>query len=170
MRNVTVTALMLAVSLSGCAKLPGQHQYGYQDVGKSTFVEFGTVIAVRNVDITGPNSGVGSLVGAGVGAGAGSYLGGGSGEIWAIAGGLLAGAIAGAVAEQAITDNKGLEYTVTKENGQTVTIVQNMNPGDQMIPVGSRVIVQASGGYQRVLPASHLPDQIKRPQSVKVVD
>jgi hypothetical protein len=105
-----------------------------------------------------------------VGAGAGSYVGNGSGQIWAAGAGLLAGAIAGAAAEQAAANSTGVEYVVTTEQGKTMTIVQNMNPGDVLLPTGSRVMVQTSGSYQRVLPADALPESIKRPKGIKVTD
>ncbi len=166
------TALVLCVLLAtvACAKQDGQNQYSYKDVGQSSLTDFATVISVREVGITGQNSGAGGLVGAGVGAGAGSYVGSGSGDVWAIAGGALAGAIIGSVAEQAAADKKGYEYVLTKESGQTVTIVQNQNKEDRMLQPGERVMLQSSGSYQRVLPAAALPTQIKRPEGIKVVD
>ncbi|HQS83505.1 MAG TPA: hypothetical protein PLY23_01145 [Alphaproteobacteria bacterium] len=169
MKTKLLLACLAVASLSGCTK-PGQNQYSHKDVGQSTLVEFGTVLAVRNVDIIGENTGVGALIGAGTGAGAGSYLGGGTGNVWAIAGGALIGAAAGAFAEQGISDGPGIEYAIIKENGQTVTIVQNKKEGDIMFPVGSRVLVQISGSYQRVLPADNLPEQIKRPKGIKIID
>ena len=169
MKTKILLGCLALASLSGCTK-PGQNQYGYKDVGQSTLVEFGTVLASRPVEITGENTGVGALVGAGTGAGAGSYLGGGTGNVWAIAGGALIGAAAGAFAEQGISDGPGIEYTIIKENGQTVTIVQNKKDGDIMFPAGSRVIVQVSGSYQRVLPADNLPEYVNRPKGIKVVD
>ncbi len=158
------------LAVAGCAAQDGQNQYSYKDVGQSTLTDFATVISVREVGITGENTGVGGLVGAGVGAGAGSYAGSGSGEAWAIAGGALAGAIIGAAAEQAAADRTGYEYVLTKENGQTITIVQNQNKGDRLLAPGERVMVQTSGSYQRVLPAAGLPTQIKRPEGIKVTD
>jgi outer membrane lipoprotein SlyB len=166
-----IIALGLAgIILAGCARHEGQSQYSYSEVGQSTLVEFGTVVSSRDVGITGRNSGAGALVGAGVGAGAGSYVGSGSGRGWGVAGGAVAGAIAGAVAEQAAADRKGIEYTITKENGRTVTIVQEINPEDKVFQPGARVMVQTSGSYQRVLPTDTLPEQIKRPKGIKVVD
>lgn len=165
-----ILLLMLAGSLTACARHEGQSQYRYSEVGQSTLVEFGTVVTVREVGITGRNSGAGALVGAGVGAGAGSYAGNGSGNTWAIAGGALAGAIAGAAAEQAAADRKGIEYVITTEHGKTMTIVQDVNPEDKVVQPGGRVMVQTSGSYQRVLPADSLPEQIKRPKGIKVVD
>ena len=134
--------LLIAVAIlpTGCAKQPGQNQYGYQDVGQSTLVEFGTVVSVREVGITDQTTGAGALLGAGAGAGAGAYVGQGSGNAWAVAGGAIAGAVAGSALEQAAADRTGIEYTVTKENGQTVTIVQNQNKEDKVIQVGQRVM------------------------------
>ena len=133
-------------------------------------MEFGTVIATREVGITGQNTGVGALAGAGVGAGGASYIGTGSGNAWALAGGAVAGAVVGTVAEQAAANRKGTEYIITKENGKTITLVQEINPEDPIFTKGTRVMVQSSGSYQRVLPADDMPTQIKRPQGIKVVD
>jgi len=169
-KSSIIFVVALSLMISGCAKQSGQSQYSASDVGQSAIVDFGTVIAVREIGITGKSSGAGALVGAGVGAGAGSYAGNGSGSAWAMAGGALAGAVIGAAAEQAAVDSKGMEYTIIKENGQTVTIAQNMNPEDQVIAKGSRVIVQTSGSYQRVLPADNLPEKMKRPKGIKLVD
>lgn len=165
-----VLCLSAPVGLASCAQRPSQNVYNYDEVGKSSAVSFGTVVSSRIVDITGKNTGAGALVGAGAGAGAGSYVGSGSGDVWAIAGGALAGAIIGAATEQAAADRVGIEYIVTLESGVTLTVVQEMAKGEAGLPQGARVIVQNTGGYQRVLPAANLPTEIARPQSIKVVD
>jgi outer membrane lipoprotein SlyB len=162
--------LFAAVALLASCAHPGQNRYGYQDVGKKSTVSFGTVISLREVEITGKNTGAGALIGAGAGAGAGSYVGHGSGSVWAAAGTMIAGAIIGGMAEQAMSDRQGLEYVITLENGETLTIVQNINPDDKPIREGDRVMVQGSGTYQRVLLADKLPEKIKRPKKIKVVD
>lgn len=169
MRRFLCLALC-AVSIAGCAQRQSQNVYNYDEVGKSSAVSFGTVVSSRIVDITGKNTGTGALIGAGAGAGAGSYAGGGSGEAWAIVGGALAGAIIGAAAEQAAADRVGIEYTVVLESGVTLTIVQEMAKGDAAIGQGARIMVQNSGGYQRVLPAASLPTAIARPEGIKVID
>lgn len=167
MRNMI---LMLAVlALVGCNRA-GQSQYNWQDVGKSTNVEFGTVVAVREVQITGPNSGVGAMTGIGAGAIAGSSFGSGNGQLGAALAGIVIGGLAGAAAEQAMSDHSGVEYTITMKSGQTVTVTQNITPGEVPIAVGSRVMVQQSGMYHRVLPAKALPTKIKRPKDIKVQD
>jgi outer membrane lipoprotein SlyB len=166
------TALVLLISLAAltACQRPGQSAYSYSEVGKSSAVSFGAILAVREIDIIGRNSGAGAVVGAAAGAGAGSYAGSGSGTNWAVGAGLVAGALAGGLAEQAMADRKGIEYTVVLESGVTLTLAQELQKTDAVIPVGTRVIVQNSGGYQRVLPATNLPTEVKRPQGLKVVD
>lgn len=163
-------AMAVAFTLGGCARNQSQNVYRYDEVGQATAVSFGTVISSRQVDIVGKNTGAGALVGAAAGAGAGSYIGNGSGSAWAAGAGLLIGAVAGAAAEQAAADRTGIEYVVTLETGVTLTVTQDIGKGEVVIPSGTRVMVQNTGGYQRVLPATNLPTEIARPQGIKVVD
>ena len=162
-------SICLVASLTGCAT-QGQSRYSFQDVGRASVVEFGTVVASRQVDIRGQNTGVGGVVGGTAGGLAMSNVGQGSGNVAAILGGVLVGAAIGAMAEQAASDRVGVEYTITLANGKTITIVQEQAAGDRVFSPSERVMVQANGTYQRVLPADHLPNQIARPQGIKVVD
>ncbi len=159
MKNKTIFLVLVATCLFACAKKEGQGQYSYKDVGQSTPIVAGTVVAVREVGITGENTGAGKLIGGGVGAGSGAYLGKGSGKLWAAGAGAVVGAIAGSAGEQALANRKGVEYTIAQESGQKLTIVQELKPEDKIFQVGARVIVQTSGNYQRVLPAESLPEQ-----------
>jgi len=171
MRSVAIvaSALMIALMAAGCAR-QSQDVYRYNEVGRSVAVSFGTVVAVRPVDIIGQNTGLGAGLGGVAGAGVGSQIGQGAGNAWAMLGGVIIGAVAGAAAEQVVADHEGVEYTVTLESGVTLTIVQETPTGERILGVGERVIVQNAGGYQRVLPASHLPTQIQRPKGIEVVD
>ncbi len=157
------------LSLGACAT-QGQSRYGYRDVGQTTSVAFGTVLASRPVDIRGQNTGAGGVIGAGAGGLAMSNVGRGTGNVAAIFGGAVVGGLAGAAAEQAISDRTGIEYVVTLASGQTITIAQDQAPGDPVFGPGQRVMVQTSGSYQRVLSASHLPTEVSRPKDIKVVD
>lgn len=171
MRTLFRGVLVLACALATTAcQRPSQNAYREGEIGRTSAVSFGTVLAVRPIDIIGKNTGGGALIGAGAGAGAASYAGTGSGNTWAIAGGLLAGAVAGGLAEQAMSDRKGIEYTIVLESGVTLTVAQEAPANEPVMPVGARVIVQNSGGYQRVLPAANLPTEVQRPQGLKVVD
>lgn len=170
MKKQFIILLTCVAFLSACNRTPGQNRYNYNEVGQSVIVEFATIVGVKQVDITGHNSGGGALVGAGVGAGAGSYAGDGSGQVWATLAGALVGAAAGAATEQALKDQKGYEYIVVTEHKQTKTIVQYQNEGDVVFKQGDRVIVQTKGTYQRVLPTDQLPDTIQRPKGINIVD
>ena len=164
-----VFCLILLGSLTAC-ETPSQNVYDYREAGRSVIVQFGTVVDVRPIKIKGPNSGVGAGVGAVAGAGAGSTMGSGDGAVAAAVGGAIVGAVAGAVAEQALADQRGLDYTIVVESGKTITVSQYYKKDEPTIAVNQRVMVQTSGSYQRVLPADHLPEQIKRPKGIKVVD
>jgi outer membrane lipoprotein SlyB len=168
MKTIISTCLALAL-LTGCTQ-PGQSRYGYQDVGQSTTVVFGTVISEREVDITGQNTGVGATAGALGGALGGSYIGNGGGSLAGMLAGAVIAGVAGHMAEQAVSDHRGIEYVITIEKGETITIVQNLNSDEQPITPGHRCMVQNSGMYQRVLPADNLPTSIKRPTRIKVTD
>lgn len=164
---MAITALC---SLAACATPSGQSQYQHNEVGVSTIVQFATVIDVRPIDITGQNSGGGALAGGALGATAGSSAGSGSGQVAAMIGGAVVGAIAGHAAEQGLANSKGYEYTLVTENGTPMTVAQNHNKNDRVLQKNERVIVQTSGSYQRVLPAEHLPTEIKKPKGIKITE
>jgi outer membrane lipoprotein SlyB len=169
MKKFHVVLLLVILFLAAC-ETPGQNVYDYREAGQSVIVNFGTVVDVRPIKIKGPNSGGGAVAGGVAGAGLGSQAGSGDGALaMALIGG-VAGAVAGGIAEQSLQDKTGLDFTITLENGKTVTISQYFKKDEAVIKTGDRVMVQTSGSYQRVLPASHLPEQIKRPKGIKVVD
>ena len=82
-------------------------------------------------------------------------------------GGAVLGATAGSALEQAIRNRGGVEYTVTLENGKTLTVAQNVSEKDVIHRKGDRVMVQIDGQYQRVLPANQLPTEIDKPKGIK---
>lgn len=161
--------LPVLLALTACAT-PSQNVYDFREAGQSTIVEFGTVLKVRDIEIKGENTGVGALAGGIAGAGAGSAVGNGDGQAIAMVGGALVGAVAGGLAEQAIQDQRGLEYTIITENKKVLTIPQYIKKDEPVFPKGSRVMIQTSGSYQRVLGADDLPETVKKPKGIKVVD
>lgn len=162
-------SLAAVLLLSACAN-NGQSRYSYNEVGHSTLAVFGTVISTRSVDITGKNTGTGAAIGGAAGGIAGSQFGHGGGNAAATLAGVVVGAVAGAVAEQAMADRVGTEYVIALTNGKVLTIVQEQNQADRIFNPGERVIVQASGQYQRVLPADTLPTQMNRPTGIEFID
>jgi outer membrane lipoprotein SlyB len=162
--------LSLVVLVLAACTTPSQNVYDYREAGRSVIVEFGTVVDVRPIKIKGQNTGVGAATGAIAGGVAGSNVGGGDGQIVGAVAGVLVGAIVGAAAEQALQDSQGRDMTIVTEKGETLTIAQYFKKDEPIIEVGQRVMVQTSGSYQRVLPAEHLPTEIKRPKGIKVID
>ena len=170
---MTRFALFLSMAcilvVAGCQR-PGQNVYSYSEVGKASLVNFGTIVAVREVDVQGQNTGAGALVGGAAGGIAGNQIGRGGGNAAATLAGVVIGGVAGALAEQAAANRKALEYTVTLQTGATITVVQDHNEGERVLQPGDRVMVQVAGGTQRVLPADNLPTEIKRPAGITVTD
>src|SRR5229473_2996449 len=129
---------------------------------------------VRILQCRAPDTGAVRLdrrrAGAGAAAGAigGSTLGHGMGSAGAALGLALVGLAAGAIAEQALIDHPGVEYTVVLQSGQTYMLAQNLNPGDRILQPGERVMVQQGYGYMRVLPADNVPTDVERPPGLDV--
>ena len=168
MQHLVIAAALVAV-LAGCAE-SSQSRYNHSEVGKATVVEFGQVVAIRPIDITGKNSGAGAVAGGTAGGLIGTQLGSVNGGIAGVLGGILVGAAAGAVTEQMMSNRQGIEYTIVLSNGKTVVIPQEKRDGDRLFNAGERVMVQASGSYQRVLPTDHLPAEVNRPKGIAVRD
>lgn len=169
MKNFVLSILVCGLCVS-CTPRNSLNQYTEGEVGVSALVEFGTIVNVRKVKINAQQTGTGAVIGGLSGAAAGSSIGSGKGNAGATLGMAAAGVAVGMVAEEMIKDREGYEYTVTKENGVTLTVVQNVVKDEPILSVGQRVMVQSSGSYQRVIPADQLPTQIKRPKGIKVVD
>lgn len=165
--NKTIAACLILTTLTACQH-PGQNRYGYQDVGKTTSVKFGTVVSHREVAIEGKNTGTGALAGVAGGALGGSYVGDGTGALGAALAGALIAGIAGHMAEQAIQNHDGVEFTVALEDGEIITVVQNAEKELTSIKDGDPVMVQQSGEYRRILPAKDMPAKVKKAKRPKV--
>lgn len=165
---VAVFSVVACLSLTACAN-NDMNTYSSYDVGRESTVDFGTILQMREVKVQGENSGTGSIIGGTTGGLAGSALGNGGGQVVGVIGGILVGAIAGGVAEQEVKNRKGIEYTITKADGKTVTIVQNVGKDDEPLHKGERVMIQTRGSYRRVLPAESLPTEVKKPKDIETV-
>lgn len=169
MKYLLIPAMCASLFLSAC-ETASQDVYDYREAGRSVIVEFGTVVDVRPIKIKGPNSGAGAVAGAVAGGAIGSNVGAGDGQGAAMIVGAVVGLAAGGLAEQALQDKVGRDFTIVLQNGKTITVSQYFKKEEPVIKNGQRVMVQTSGSYQRVLPAEHLPETIKRPKGIKVVD
>ena len=150
---VTLTVpVALVASLGACTQTGGTTQPGYVNTSAagSYSGEQGRVMSIREVALSG-GSGMndGTLVGGGVGAAGGAAIGAATTNSvgGAVVGGLLGavgGAIAGNIVGRGGSSQRGIEVTIQKDDGQTVTIAQPDNGDVQM---GDRVrIVQDRNG------------------------
>jgi len=144
-------ALSLAL-LGGCANqsLTGT-SYSREEARQVQHVRYGTVESVTPVVIEGDERGiVGTGAGAIIGGIAGSKIGGGSGSDIAAVLGAVAGGIAGQKIEQAVTKKQGQEVTVMLNNGEMISVVQEVG-GGQMFRPGEHVRILQRGGVTRVV-------------------
>jgi outer membrane lipoprotein SlyB len=143
---------LTAALLTGCARNISSDVYSESHVGETSRTYRGTVINVRQVQVS-PESLGENIVGAGAGAIggglAGSHIGGGKGNIAATAAGAIAGGLAGAYAEKMIKTQDALEYSIELTNGEIRTIVQGPSPS---FAVGQPVLLIASSkGRSRIV-------------------
>ncbi|MGE4291429.1 MAG: hypothetical protein AB7E32_04375 [Desulfovibrio sp.] len=162
-----IVFILLVMLLCSC-QYSTQTRYNYSEVGQIQVVEFGSVVALRDIEIVSETSGAGAALGATGGAyGGASAVNGIGGSIAAGVGGAIVGAVAGSALEQAIRNRGGVEYTIILRNGKTLTVAQNISEKDIIHKVGDRVMVQINGQYQRVLPANDLPTEVEKPKGIE---
>ena len=146
------TGLLLVAAasllLAGCASGLGGSTYERAETRRAMTVQYGTVEAVRRVQIEGTKTPVGPVAGAAVGGIAGSGVGGGRGQGIATVIGAVAGGVAGAAIEEGVTRRAGIEVTVRQANGQVIAVVQE-DGGENFRP-GERVRVLRDGATTRI--------------------
>ncbi len=132
---ITITCVL--AMLSGCASSMSNSAYERRQARTAHEVQMGVVEHVREVQIEGTKSRVGSTAGAVAGAGAMR----GHGPVGRVAG-AVAGGVAGAVVEEGITRQTGLEITVKLDNGRMLAVTQ---AADEDFKVGDRVRLLSGG-------------------------
>jgi len=133
-----ISILLSVILLAGCASSKSGEVYSRDEARKAMTVQLGTVEFVKEVQVEGSKSGLGTAAGGIAGGIAGSTVGGGKGRTLAALGGAAVGAIVGNVAEEKITEFDGLEITVKLDSGKVIAVVQE---NDVMFFVGDRVRV-----------------------------
>lgn len=160
MTNHSLRALALVLALAsssfvftGCTRDISSSSYTESDVGEVSETLEGTVLKVRPVKVKGSDKLSGNTAGLATGAIAGGLLGyqfgKGKGNLAATGAGALLGAAAGAYAQDALTTQEGLEYTVKLTDGRLKTVVQGK---DNAIAPGQRVLLYVyNSGRSRVV-------------------
>ncbi len=147
--GAVVLAVLLAASVGGCASDMSGRSYTRSQARTAQYVDMGTVESVRDVQIEGTKSGVGTIGGAALGGIAGSTLGSGRRANAAGAvGGAIVGGLAGSAIEEGVTARPGLEITVRLDSGRIVAVTQG---ADERFYPGDRVrVITGPDGTARV--------------------
>jgi Outer membrane lipoprotein len=146
-RKHTGALLLITLILSGCASSLSGGAYSRDQARKTQEVQMATVESVRNVQIEGTKTPIGSGAGAVVGGVAGSGVGSGKGSTVGSVLGAVAGGLLGAAAEEGLTRQPGLEITVRFDSGRMVAVTQ---AADEQFQIGDRVRVLSGGGVTRI--------------------
>ncbi|AQQ43290.1 glycine zipper 2TM domain-containing protein [Burkholderia cenocepacia] len=136
----TILASLIATSilLTGCAGLvPTNNQYTAQQANSIVHVSYGTIIAMREVQMKEKTSGIGTAAGAIAGGALGSQVGGGKGSWLGAAVGVLGGGVIGQAIERNFSNSKAIEFILRMEDtGTTISITEKT---DEKFAVGQRV-------------------------------
>lgn len=148
-----LVVLLLTAAFSGClAQLTGDH-YRRHEARVPQQVTYGKVAELRMVVIEGTKSRVGPAVGAIIGGVAGREVGDGRGRDLGRVAGATAGGVAGAAVEEVATRRQGIEITVHLRDGDTIAVVQQIDPKADF-RVGDEVKVLFLNGDARVVPVA----------------
>ncbi len=149
MGKLKVVGIMLlaGVALGGCASSLSGSAYSRSQARQVEEVRMGTVESVRQVQIEGTKTPVGTVAGAAVGGLAGSELGQGRGSTVGAILGAVGGGLAGSAIEEGVTRQPGLEITVKLDNGRMIAVTQ---AADEPFKPGERVRILTGGGVTRV--------------------
>jgi outer membrane lipoprotein SlyB len=147
----SISALFLA-GLSACGPNYSPDTYATNAAQQANKVEQGTVVGVRNVNISAAGT-VGTVTGAAAGGIAGSQAMAGPISAFTALGGSLVGGIAGSTVEHATADTVAFEYIVRKANGDLVSVTQK---DKTPLALGQNVLVIA-GAQARVVPDYTVP-------------
>lgn len=134
--------------LTSCASSRSAQVYSRDQARQEMRVNYGTVREVRNVQLEGTKSGVGTIAGGVTGGVLGSMVGGGRGQVVGAVLGALGGAAGGSLAEEAVTKKDALEITVELDTGEVLAVVQE---ADMPFYAGERVrLLRSYDGSSRV--------------------
>ena len=145
--KIAAAFLIATAVLGGCASSMSGGAYSRDQARQTQEVHMGVVESVRQVQIEGTKTPVGTAAGAVVGGVAGSNIGGGKGSTIGTVLGAVAGGLAGSAIEEGVTRKPGLEITVKLDGGRMIAVTQE---ADESFRPGERVRVLTGGGVTRV--------------------
>jgi outer membrane lipoprotein SlyB len=144
----------LPFGLAACASGLGGSDVPRSGAGQVNTAERGVIVSAREVRIEGTKTGIGAGAGAIAGGAGGSQIGQGTaaGVAGAVAGAVVGGLV-GAAAEEGLTRQTGIEYTIQDDSGRVFTVVQ---ADDIVLAPGQRVLI-VYGERVRVVPDTSQP-------------
>jgi outer membrane lipoprotein SlyB len=167
MKRFSLIAILLLLTACSSDKA-SQDLYQSSEVGVTKRILPCTVISTRDVMIRETGSGdKGEAIGFIAGALAASEN--NRNPLVRYIGGLVGGAV-GRQASDNLNERAGVEYTVLLASGEERQIIQDFQEGETKLPQGEACRLQVSGALNRVLPAAHYPDAVKRPEKTGFTD
>ncbi|PLX29403.1 MAG: hypothetical protein C0582_05865 [Alphaproteobacteria bacterium] len=154
MKSVLPIFIVAILLMPGCARRISQNYYSSASVGEAAHTYKGTIISARKIEVGEAerlqDNTTGMAVGGIAGGVAGSQIGKGSGSVLAAAGGALLGGLAGSYAQDELSRQSGVEYSVQLTNGQIMTVVQ----GDEEVyqPGQAVLVIVSKKGRSRIVP------------------
>lgn len=138
------------LALGACASQTGGSFTSDQTRSAQT-VTMGEIIQLDAAFIDNNATGLGTLGGAVVGGVAGSTIGGGRGRVLSTLGGAVIGGLVGTGIERGISSRDAIDVTVRLDNGQVLSIVQELGPEERSFAIGDRVrVLRGADGSARV--------------------
>ena len=142
--------LAAALLLAGCASQTG-HSFTSDQTRRANVVHMGTITHLNAAYIENNPTGLGALGGAVVGGVVGSTMGRSTGRLLMTLGGSIIGALAGTGVEKGLNSKDGLEITVQMDDGEVISVVQELGDEERSFVEGDRVrVLRESGGSARV--------------------
>lgn len=147
------TIIGFILLLAACTSNLSSDYYDVENAGVAREVVYGHIMGARVVTVSG-ETGVGALAGAAAGGTAGSVIGGGShSNILGAIGGAVVGGIIGKKAEERLSKQQAIEYTIRLMDKRTLSVVQSSD--DQSLQVADCVrVVGPNSSRARVVRAN----------------
>ena len=150
-------SIILSMLLTGCASNVSPNVYTAAEVGVTSKVVPGTILAKRAVTIEA-NSKAGGMAGVTAGAAAGSTVGGSpAANVVGAVGGAVVGGLLGNAADKSFNRHKAVEYIIRLDSGNVISITQTSELNFQ---VHQRFLI-IYGAMTRIIP-NDLPTSTKR--------
>jgi outer membrane lipoprotein SlyB len=159
--RASLVCLSAFLLLTACAKNISPQDYTEQAVGEVSETFQGVVLSARPVMVKGADkldqNGMGILLGGAGGGIAGNQFGAGSGNAAATVGGVVVGGLLGALAQNALSEQPGMEYIVKIQQAENVITISGNKDGrkasaDSVSRVNERLLTLVQGPEPRFAP------------------